>query len=196
MKPFEESDRFNYALTPNSVVVDLGGYEGWFTDQARRKWDCYVICVEPVPEFFEICHRRFAGDPKVHVINAAVGDREGTAHIGVKGSMSGLFTKDMNSKAEARMMTPAALFEIVRAARGGDDTIDLLAMNIEGSEFDVLENMIRSGLISKVRNLQVQPHGVVDNAEERWRRIRRRLANTHDMIFCTDWCWEGYSPRK
>ena len=43
--------------------------------------------------------------------------------------------------------------------------IDLLKTNIEGGEFELLDNIIKSGWTSKITHLQIQFHDFVDNAD-------------------------------
>ena len=46
------------------------------------------------------------------------------------------------------------------------ETIDFVKMNIEGSEYELLEEIIESGNILKITHLQIQFHNFVENATE------------------------------
>ena len=71
--------------------------------------------------------------------------------------------------------------------------IDLMQINIEGGEYDILENWIESGLINKIRTLQIQFHhfeGIV-NPMERRKNIQKNLGNLgYNLKYKFDWVWE------
>ena len=71
--------------------------------------------------------------------------------------------------------------------------IDLIQINIEGFEYDILENWIDSGLINKIRTLQIQFHpfeGINDPAGRR-KKIQDNLENLgYKIKYKYDWVWE------
>ena len=65
--------RFDYELTPESVVLDVGGYEGqWATDLYARQ-RCRIHIFEPVPAFADAIRERFSGNGDVSVHTYAIG---------------------------------------------------------------------------------------------------------------------------
>jgi hypothetical protein len=48
MKDFQESDRYDYPLTPDSFVIDAGGYEGNWAAEINHKYRAHVLVFEPV----------------------------------------------------------------------------------------------------------------------------------------------------
>ena len=73
---------------------------------------------------------------------------------------------------------------------GKNHVVDLLALNCEGSEYNILDRLIETGAISKVRQLLVQFHAFYTDAETRRDAIRQRLAETHAEGFSYPYCWE------
>jgi hypothetical protein len=73
--------------------------------------------------------------------------------------------------------------------------IDLMKINIEGGEFDVLPSLIKSGDISKVKNLQVQFHNFVEDAVNKRRLIRGNLEKTHSEMWNYEFIWESWRLR-
>ena len=71
--------------------------------------------------------------------------------------------------------------------------VDLMAINIEGAEFQLLPYLIKTGLIANVKNLMIQWHAdltKLDAEMEVW-KIREMLVPTHKMTWnLAAWeCW-------
>src|SRR5688572_18376907 len=96
MLPFEEKYRFDLPLTADSVVLDIGAHEGWFTNELWYRYKCHIHAFEPCGRFRSKLLLRFAGEPKVRIHNYALGSKDGTLQLGVKGDMTSAFCKDPN----------------------------------------------------------------------------------------------------
>ena len=72
------------------------------------------------------------------------------------------------------------------------NNIDLMYMNIEGSEYKLLPHIIKSGKIKNIKYLQIQFHNFVDNSKELRRQIRKDLKKTHRCIFNFPFIWESW----
>ncbi len=187
MKPFHEDDRYDYPLTPDSVVMDLGCYEGTFAAKIHEKYGCRVFAFEPVPAFFDRCRARFNGHvPKVIVLNLAVGGDNGEVEGRIKGDMSGQFA-DQGEQWTARMIDMLQAMELIGATK-----VDLLKINIEGGEFALLENMVLTKLAPAFGNIQVQWHSVVPNYQARYDALQAELAKTHHLTFDAGWVWQNW----
>ncbi len=184
MTPFTESLRYEYPLTPDSVVMDCGGYMGDFADTIFNRYGCTVHVWEPVSSYYAICMERFKENDKVHVHNCGVGGSTRKSFFRTKGSMAGPWADD--GEAEA-----VELIDIANIAGA-----DLLKLNIEGGEFEVLERLLGSGDITRFKNLQIQFHPVVPNCAERYETIRRLLSLTHELTWDYDWTWQNWKLRK
>ena len=42
----------NYELDNDSIVIDLGGYHGLWTKKISQKFNCNILTIEPIPEFY------------------------------------------------------------------------------------------------------------------------------------------------
>src|SRR5262249_51252950 len=73
--------------------------------------------------------------------------------------------------------------------------VSLMKINIEGGEYDLLENLIATGLISRIRDIQVQFHMDIPDAERRMHAIQSRLAGTHRLTFQYPFVWENWQRR-
>ena len=180
MKPFEERLRYEYALTPESLVVDCGGYEGQFARTIHRRYGCRVWVFEPV---FHATLIETLADvyPKVRVFPVGLGTRNASVELKIKGNMTGEF-------AEGDPVT-ATLWDAVDAL---NEPTALLKLNCEGAEFAILEAILERGNPTLYDDIQVQPHPGVPDCEARWNRIHDRLTVTHELTFHEPWCWSNY----
>ena len=51
------------------------------------------------------------------------------------------------------------------------DVIDLLKINVEGSEYEILENIFENNYTTKIKNFQIQFHPEPPGAEETYERL-------------------------
>ena len=75
------------------------------------------------------------------------------------------------------------------------DSVDLLKINIEGGEYDILLRMCNTETISKVKNLQIQFHNFVDDAQQKYDDITTKLKETHNCDFDSMWRWSFWSKK-
>lgn len=178
--------RFEYPLGPSSIVLDLGGYVGDWTDEIRRRYDPYVYVFEPVPDNVQVLHERFGSSPKVRVFPYGLADRNDAIEMAVLADRSGAFTRS-TTKIRVSLRDAAEVL-----AENGLDRVDLMKVNIEGGEFDLLERLLATGTIARFDHLLIQFHRFVPNAEERRRQIRDQLSRTHELDFDYPFVWESW----
>src|SRR3989304_340049 len=181
--------RLDYDLSERSLVFDLGGYEGQWASDIFAMYRCEVYVFEPVPEFAEKITPRFRHNSRINVFKFGLSCRNETARIGL--------AKDASSTYLATKESPeiplVSVSEFLRDH--GIGTIDLMKINIEGGEYDLLEHLIDAGLITRIRNIQVQFHDFVPSASTRMAAIQRDLAATHDPTYQFPFVWENWRIR-
>jgi FkbM family methyltransferase len=129
-------------------VVDAGANRGAFTDaflllhQPER-----VILVEAIPKLAENLRARYAGDPRISIVAAALSNRNGEAPFEINRSEasssllpidprnSGWFARDL-SVARTVQVPTLTLCELM--TREGLQTVDLLKLDLQGAERLVL----------------------------------------------------------
>jgi FkbM family methyltransferase len=173
-------------LGPDSTVLDLGGYKGDWTAEIARRYDARVFVFEPIKGYHDNICARFAASPKVHPCQFGLGARDDTLDMGHSADGTGAFMKASSS--ETVQLVEAAKF----LHDNSIDRIDLLKINIEGGEYELLEHLIATGDIHKVRRLQVQFHDFVPDAIARRARIVERLSATHTQSWCYYFVWEEW----
>ena len=184
--------RLDYPLGTDSVVFDVGGYQGDFAAQIRQRYGCQVHLFEPVARFHRHCVERFAADPAVFCHPFGLGDKEEELEMRDDSDASGAFNPASAGKPveKVRVRPFSTVF-----AESGVRRIDLLKVNIEGGEFALLDHLIGSGLINDVVHLQVQFHDFFPDAAPRRDRLRQLLGRTHVVQWNFPFIWESWKRR-
>lgn len=184
---FHEGIRYEYPLTPESVVLDCGGYEGQFAAVIAQRYDCTVHVLEPVLFHWGKCINTLRDFPKAHIYNfgIGVGVTPHGARFKIKGSMTGLYADGEQGEEDVMLLGGSSILRLI-------GTCDLMKLNIEGGEFGVLAALIDTGDIRRCGNIQVQWHPVVPECE-RWREsIMEKLSATHELTWDFGWVWQNW----
>ena len=182
--------RLNYPLASSSVVVDVGGYEGQWASDIFSKYCCNIIIFEPVKNFYEKIKDRFSKNEKITVYELGLSNMGGEIDISLLDDSSSVFKENQQSE-KVRVVNASNFLKDKNI-----NTIDLIKINIEGSEYDLLENLIEGGYVSKIKNIQVQFHDFVPNAKERMVKIQDKLKNTHHLTYQYEFVWENWEINK
>ncbi len=178
--------RLNYNLDENSIIFDLGGYEGQWASDIFSKYLSHIYIFEPYFPFYENIKNRFQKNPKIKVYNFGLASKSTNSHL----SFNGDNTSSYINKGES---VPIQLVDFLEFFDTLDfQFIDLIKINIEGAEYDLLESLIDRGKVSKLKNIQVQFHDFVPNAEARVNQIRSKLNQTHKLTYAFDFVWENW----
>lgn len=181
--------RLDYPLDENSVVWDLGGYQGDFAAEINQRYRCHVYVFEPMPEFYEKCVARFVGNNKIHCLKFGLSNKAGWFDISNSDDASSFVRGNSASGGhQAELRTVIDMFDSLNV-----DHVDLLKINIEGGEYDVLPALIDTGLIKRVRFIQVQFHDFIPGAREKRDAIRTALGDTHVEMWNYPFVWESWA---
>lgn len=177
--------RVNYDLNQNSIVFDLGGYQGNWAKTIHDKCRCHLYVFEPVVEYQTKIRQKFEGDELVKIIGAAASNMSSTTSINISGDASSMFTDGNN--------TDILTIDIVEFIRSENISfIDLMKINIEGAEYDVMEHLIRNNLHTMINNFQIQYHLNVKSYDARLEWITSELVKTHIPTYSYRYIWEGW----
>jgi len=185
----DQTLRLDYPLGPDSMVVDVGGYEGQWTSDIYARFRCRVLVFEPVPEFAQLLAERFVFNGDVEVIPLGLAGTSRREEMLLNGDSSSA-CRSGGRRVSADLVEAGAYFE-----QRGISEIDLMKVNIEGGEYELLEHLMDSGWIGRrIGHLQIQFHDVVPDAGARTASIRRRLAESHRCDWSHEPFWESWSP--
>jgi FkbM family methyltransferase len=176
--------RLNYDLDCNSVVIDLGGYRGDWTEKIFSKYNCNVNVFEPSSTFYEKISERFKGVQKIKVYNYGLGSSDSEVLLSIDGDASSIFT-------DAELKEKVIIKEANNFLSKFKD-IDLIKINIEGAEYDLMEYLLQQNMVSNIKNLQIQFHQFIDNSIQRRCIIQEKLSKTHKITYNYDFIWENW----
>lgn len=138
-------DGFLGRIGPQDVVLDLGANAGIFTEKLAAT-GAMVHAYEPDPEAFALLSARVSGLANVRLYNAAVAARAGVLRLNRKKRASGghetvassIVFANGNEAGDGVEVDVVAFSEAL--ARCGK-RVALIKMDIEGAEFDILEQV-------------------------------------------------------
>jgi FkbM family methyltransferase len=182
--------RLNYDLDKSSVVFDLGGYQGDWSEQIYRRYGCRLLVFEPVPSFASRIVERFRGNPDVSIFGFALGPRRDKMQLTLSDNATSSFVSGRGTVLDVEVRNFAEFLDEQKI-----EDIDLLKINIEGGEFELLNHLISTGYIFRVRHVQVQFHQFVPGANELMQDIRKRLWLSHTPSYSLDWIWDSWARK-
>jgi FkbM family methyltransferase len=172
--------RLNYPeLNKDSIVVDIGARHGDWAIPIRNKYGCNIICFDVIKEFVD--HLKNIG---FTAYNFAILDKNNDQIFGVSDHEASIYHTD--NTFIIKSIDTLDMFKLINSPN-----IDLLKMNIEGAEYDVIDNLIKYDLLKKISNLQVQFHQI-ENFENRYSRIFDILKQTHEISWKYPFIWENW----
>jgi FkbM family methyltransferase len=175
-----------YDIDDSSIVFDIGAYRGDWSDIIFNKYHCNIYCFEPITEFYKAICSRFATNNKIKIFNYAVGGNTRKDKI--------VFLKDGSSMHQIGDIKLEILVKSMHDILNSCNLskIDVLKLNVEGSEYEILEHLIVTKHINKFRNLFIQFHREVDGYVQKRDNIIFNLNKTHKRVFNYEMVWEKW----
>ena len=189
-----DPDLFHRAdLDASSTTFDVGGYLGDGAAALHRLYGGKVFTFEPDPRVYQRLAARFDGEPDIIAVPYGLAGADATLRLALEGPGSSVH-------AGSRPDSPTVEIEVRDVVDVlddlGVDRVDFMKINIEGGEYDLLDRLLESGAVTRVRYLLIQFHEWQDDhAHRRRRRIRQRLRATHDEVWDYTWIWELWCNR-
>jgi len=186
----ESTRRLDYPLTCESIVFDVGGYQGNFTRDIVARYDPHVYVFEPVSEFCELLVMKFRPNPKVRICNYGLADRDVVSQMTLSEDGSTIYKP-------SKIKITIQLRDICTVVRERDiNRIDLIKINIEGGEYVLLRRMLETELVAICQDIQVQFHHFYPNSRRLRSEIRRALQETHFLTYDYPFVWENWRKRR
>ena len=179
----------NLKIDSNSIIFEVGGYVGNYSQQLAQKYNPNMVIFEPVPSFFRELRKRFSSNPKVKLFNYGLLNESRKIDITLSNDGSSIYRNEGEKLTIEIRDAHNVLVEL------NVQTIDLMIINIEGAEFELLPRLIEMGWLDKINLLQVQFHDFVDNAKNRRKKIINEILKTHKPTFSFPFVWEGFEKR-
>ena len=187
----DEKLSLDYDFTNKSIVFDVGTYTGSFTEKIVNRFDCIVYAFEPKNEYFNYLMNKFKKNKNVRIFNFALSNFTGTAQISDIGAGSSIIERVENSDYET--INVVSFVDFLKMEN--INSIDLLYLNIEGSEYDLITNIFENNYQNKINHFQIQFHNFVNQAKQKRREIRKVLKITHECKFNFPFIWERWDKK-
>lgn len=177
----------SFPLDTSSIAVDVGGYRGDWASDIYSRYRCRILVLEPVPLFCEHLRRRFAQNPNIKIVQVGLGAHSREEDISLQADGTS-FLRQSRYTQTVRMLSAFDFFTQEKLERVG-----LMKINIEGSEYELLEHLAQSNLLKNIDNLLVQFHDIAPDSTARMLKIRETLSLTHRRLFSYDFVWEAWT---
>ena len=178
--------RVDYDLNHDSVVFDLGGYQGSWTQKIYEKYQSNIYVFEPIPSLYNDMCKKFEHHKKIKLFNYGLSDTKKNVKISLLQDGSSFYIDSNNT-------ISVGVESIVDFIKKEElKKVDLIKINIEGDEYPILFSLIENNLIGLFDNIQVQFHQFIDNSIVMRNEIRQRLSATHYLTYDYEFVWENW----
>ena len=180
--------RIDYpSLNNNSIVFDVGGYEGDFAHKINAKYGCKVYIFEPHPKFYAKCKERFKNNQNIIILNYGLSNTNGKFKLTDSVDASSFYNLDEKNTVNCEVKN---IFDVLSEMK--IDDIDLMKINIEGGEYPLLQNIADENQLHIVKHYQIQFHDFIDDASNKRNKILSSLRKTHYNTWCYEFVWENW----
>ena len=171
-------------LDRNSNVVEVGGYFGDWGWEILNSYNCNLQIFEPVPEYFEVLRKRFLGMRRAQVYNYGLSATDKVLQFGMDGPATGMAS--IGETSQVKLRSVSNLLNVF------PQNIDLVAINIEGGEYELIPAMFESNLIERCNLIFIQFHLLDSESKKNRRNCREYLKGTHNLLWSYDFVWEAW----
>ena len=178
--------RVNYNLNQDSIVFDLGGYIGEWSDTIQQKYNSKIYIFEPVFKHFSELEKKFGHKENIKIYNFGLSNETYDTEIIHDGASSSLYLQE-GEKEKIKLIN---FEEFIKSEN--IENIDLIKINIEGGEYELLDSILESNLQTQINNFQIQFHKMFDDCEMRRNNIREKLSKTHRITYDYTFVWENW----
>jgi len=181
--------KFKYLkINEQSIVFDLGGYEGNFSSNLFSRSPCKIHIFEPVPEFAKNIKKRFKNNKNITCNPYGLCNNNEEKIINLLKDDTSSYK---NQKTNDSNCVKIKLKDIVEYIdQNAIENIDLMKINIEGGEYDILNHLINSQKIEHFKQLLIQFHDIEIDSIKKRNDIRESLKKTHKCKFSYKFVWE------
>ena len=134
------------------------------------------IFLNHIQIFFEIINKKFKNRSKIKCKPIGLSNTDTMLPIVYKGL--GTFLQNEDSK-NGKKVSIKNISNYL--AEHNIERINLLKLNVEGSEYEIYKELINSKLIGNIENIQVQFHKRGSKSEAQYYELRDKLRETHHL---------------
>lgn len=185
-----EKLKYRMRFKQDGLVLDIGSYLGEYSENIRKMNPGLTFWLyEPIPDYFKFCVNRFKGMDNVVIYEKAVSADGRNFQMQIDGLRSRQDSINLMDGTHVSSISIQSIFNSVTE-------IELMKMNIEGMEYECLEQLIQTDSLIKTKRLLIQFHNFEDGAHHKREKIRKQIAKDFNNIYTFDWLWELWIRKK
>lgn len=189
IKDLDKEHLYSFNIDERSLVWDVGGYKGDWSERITNKYKSAVWIFEPVPEYFQSIQERFSHEKKAHIFSFGLFNEDKERQLVMDGpGTSSLLTKTQGKLIGCDFRDIYSFFR-----ENGAPEVDLIKINVESDEYKILPRMIEMGIIKNFKNVLIQFHHWYPEAYKLRAIIHRQLSETHEKVFDYPFLWEHWT---
>ena len=178
-------------INENDVCIDLGANMGLFTRLVDvQKGICYSF--EPNTSLYNHLIKRYKNSENIHIYNYAVSDKNekvkfftsGNNYVGDQGFTMSYEIGNNYIEVDSIKFSDFLKNEVLTK----HDFIYLIKIDIEGEEFNVLEDLINESIYKKIGYIFVETHErFFEDGKERLEKIKNLIEKNNIKNIYLDW---------
>ena len=174
-----------YNLKEDSIIFDVGGFKGKFTDKFLKEFNCKSFIFEPNPIYYKYLSDKYKNNEKVKVFEFGLGPVNHDKYLTDENESATI--EDYKTDYKISVKNINEVIEKLNITK-----IDLLKLNIEGAEYELLDCMLETKTIEIFESIQVQFHNNILFYENYRNKIRKYLSYTHKEVWSYYLIWERW----
>jgi FkbM family methyltransferase len=187
-------------LSADSTVFDIGGNKGEDAEAMIKRFHPgnYVI-LEPIKTLYTNLVNMFKSNKNVTLYNFGLAKKYEKFFVNVLGhggDATSVFAGNDNGGSCLLRVVNTKHFLVKVGVPCYE--VDLITVNCEGCEFEIMEELISSGMIGQFRHIQFATHPTLKHLKQpidRYCEIQEKLKRTHKVTYQYKWCWESWKRK-
>lgn len=171
------------------IVFDVGGYLGEYSERLYRKYNCYIYVFEPISEYSNFIQSRFENNERIKTFNFGFSDNQEYVFIYKNNNKTSLWKQTgIKEKIEVRKISQFINEKKI-------SKIKLIKLNVEGSEYKIIDDLFKNNLLEKIEIVLVQFHDFIPGYKEKKAKSYEQLNVNHKIDYSYEFVWERWTRR-
>jgi len=185
-----ERIHYSHSINKESIILDVGAYKGdWTAGLIAKSEPDKVHLFEPIPNHIDLLEDRFGNVENINIQEYGVGGSTHTTEMAELDNSSSIYSESKETVTVKFKSATEVLEELTR-------DVDVMKINVEGSEYEIMFELIRSGMVKKVGTFIIQFHRNVPEYDVKRKEIHNELNNTHSLDINYPYVWEVWKRKE
>jgi FkbM family methyltransferase len=177
--------KYKHDLSPDSLVLDIGGYLGDFSREIFERYKANIHIYEPVEDFYKtILNDDFFSRNSIQVNNFGIGGKSENVMFSISENASGY---NVQTDTEKQQLVK---IKDVSEEFNKFNKIALVKLNVEGSEYEILERLIETNQLAQAESYLIQFHNFYPDSASRRDAIASHMKEKFYRVWNFDFVWE------